>query len=74
MEVVRGLVERDRLVEGVWTGYSSALDRTLLKKRRYLNPEPPKPVEVPKPQAKPAAQPSSSPFAAKLQDALGHDN
>ena len=74
MECVRGLVERDRLVEGVWTGYSSALDRTLLKKRRYLDPESAKPPEPPKPPPKPVVQPPSSPFAAKLQDALGHDN
>lgn len=68
MECARGLVERDRLVEGVWTGYSSALDRTLLKKARYLNPDPPRPTEPPKPAAKPA-----SPFGAKLHDALGRD-
>jgi 3'-5' exoribonuclease len=76
MECARGLVARDRLVEGVWTGYSSALDRTLLKKQRYLNPEPPKsaeprkPAEPPKPVAKPAP---NSPFASKLHDALGQD-
>lgn len=77
MECVRGLIERDRLVEGVWTGYSSALDRTLLKKRRYLEPGSPKPVEPAQtkpPQAKPATEPpSSSPFAAKLQTALTRD-
>ena len=36
MECMRGLVERDRLIEGVWTGYSSALERTVLKKDKYL--------------------------------------
>jgi 3'-5' exoribonuclease len=85
MECVRGLVERDRLVEGVWTGYSAALERSLLKKRRYLvtetpsseavSPEPPTAVQ-PNPAAAnkpPEAQPpaeSVSPFAAKLQSAL----
>ena len=36
MECVRGLIERDRQVEGVWTGYSSALDRSVLKKTKFL--------------------------------------
>jgi len=73
MECIRGLVEKDRLVEGVWTGYSSALDRTVLKKRRFLEPDatpaaaPPKAAEP-----KPAAEPASS-FAAKLQNALGRE-
>lgn len=69
MECVRGLVEKDRLVEGVWTGYSSALDRSVLKKRRYLSPESP----APKPAAKPAEEKPPapvSPFASKLQNAL----
>src|SRR5580698_1780268 len=39
MECMRGLIERDRLVEGVWTGYSSALERTVLKKEKYLEQE-----------------------------------
>ena len=74
MECVRGLVERDRLVEGVWTGYSSALDRTLLKKRRYLDPEPPKPsTPAPKPAEVKRPAPSASPFAEKLQGALTKD-
>jgi 3'-5' exoribonuclease len=69
MECVRGLVEKDQLVEGVWTGYSSALDRSLLKKRRYLSPEPPAPKPIAKAlDEKPPAP--VSPFAAKLQDAL----
>src|SRR5579862_9494213 len=42
MECARGLVEKDQLVEGVWTAYNSALDRTVLKKRRFLEPESPK--------------------------------
>jgi hypothetical protein len=37
---MRGLIERDRQIEGVWTGYSSALDRTVLKKDRFLSDYP----------------------------------
>src|SRR5579863_6774622 len=38
MECMRGLIERDRQVEGVWTGYSAVLGRTALKKHKFLNP------------------------------------
>ena len=73
MECLRGLVERDRLVEGVWTGYSSALDRTVLKKRRFLEPDTEKPAapepKAPAPAPKRSGEPAS-PFAAKLQTAL----
>ena len=71
MECVRGAVEKDQLVEGVWTGYSSALERSLLKKRRYLEPEAPKAPAAPKPVAEQKRAPEpGSPFATKLQDAL----
>ena len=36
MECMRALVANDRHVEGCWTGYSSSLERSLLKKSRYL--------------------------------------
>ena len=78
MECVRRLVERDHLVEGVWTGYSSALDRSVLKKRKFLEaPAPaaaPAPPPEPKPEPAPAAAPNrpmeTSPFGAKLVNAL----
>jgi 3'-5' exoribonuclease len=37
MECMRSLSERDRLGETNWTAYSSALDRAVLKKIRYLD-------------------------------------
>jgi 3'-5' exoribonuclease len=74
MECIRGMIERDRLVEGVWTGYNSALDRTMLKKKRYLEP---RVSETPAPPPKPAppkrAHDPSSPFGSKLLDALGRE-
>lgn len=79
MECVRGLVERDRLIEGAWTGYSAALDRSVLKKRKFLEPpedgvgkDTPKPAAAAptSPEVKRAAD-LSSPFASKLQEALG---
>jgi hypothetical protein len=73
------------MVEGVWTSYNHTLDRTVLKKRTFLEPPAPKaPRPVPPahqatvagPVAGPVvAQPkrevdSASPFAAKLHQAL----
>ncbi len=52
MECMRALIERDQQVEGVWTGYSSALERSALKKSRFLAPEP-------KPETKLESRPES---------------
>ena len=68
MENMRGLLEHDRLIDGNWTTYSSILERSALKKDRFLDDTPqakPQPVAVP--DAKPAA---TSPFADKLRGAL----
>jgi 3'-5' exoribonuclease len=40
MECMRALVAKDRLVEGHWTSYNSSLDRSILKKAKYLEEEP----------------------------------
>ncbi len=37
MECMRALIEGDRQIEGCFTGYSTALERTALKKARYLD-------------------------------------
>ena len=39
MECMRSLVAKDRHVEGCWTGYNSSLERSLLKKSKYLDEE-----------------------------------
>ena len=44
MECMRAFLEKDRHVEGCWTGYSNSLERTVLKKARYLDEEPVQPV------------------------------
>jgi hypothetical protein len=36
MECMRASVERDRQVEGVWTGYIGPLERSVLKKEKFL--------------------------------------
>lgn len=74
MEAMRSLVEHDRLIDGNWTLYSSSLERTALKKDRYLNPPAPEIQDsAPLPNhvishSKPAQ--ASSPFANKLRGAL----
>jgi 3'-5' exoribonuclease len=75
MECMRALAERDRLVEGVWTGYSAPLARAVLKKRKYLEPpDPAAPAPEPKPSHAPRPPDPSSPFAAKLHEALGRES
>src|SRR5262249_22823761 len=46
MECMRHAVERDRLVEGHFTAYSASLERSVLKKAKYLE-EPAAPPEPP---------------------------
>src|SRR5271154_1908630 len=78
MECMRKMVATDRHVEGCWTGYNSALDRSVLKTARYLSDAPPESAdtapEVPDraPQPAPAAQPTAvpqPPMAADRSDA-----
>jgi 3'-5' exoribonuclease len=52
MACMRALIEHDRQVDGCFTVYSNALERTVLKKERYMAG----PLEPPK--AKAAAQPA----------------
>jgi 3'-5' exoribonuclease len=83
MDCVRALLERDSQVEGCFTGYSPPLERTILKKSRFLSPEPApeRPVEAQAPARDPAeltahplfvtAAPKESEFGDKLKQALG---
>src|ERR1700722_5529480 len=80
MECMRGLIERDRQVEGVWTGYSSALDRSVLKRSKFLEAEGETVgtaaagrgsiAQPSREHRERSVEPSSSPFASKLKDAL----
>lgn len=70
MEAMRALIDHDRLIDGTWTLFSPTLERSALKKDRYLNPEQAPTVEpVP---ATPAVSkaPPASPFGDKLRGAL----
>jgi len=67
MECVRAMVAHDRQVEGEWTGYSQPLDRSLLKKNRYLSGEEQPTPTAPKPPERPRA---STPFGEKLLGAI----
>jgi 3'-5' exoribonuclease len=71
MEAMRALIEQDRQVEGCFTSYNSALERTALKKERYLNPPPPAEPRPAAPADHPLfAPPKDSAFGDKLKQAL----
>jgi 3'-5' exoribonuclease len=78
MECMRKMVAMDRHVEGFWTGYNNALDRSVLKTARYLSDAPPESAaeapEVPDraPQPAPTAAPPSPPVASDRSDAAAH--
>jgi len=71
MECMRALIDRDKQVTGVWTGYSSPLDRAALKKSKYLDDSPAPVIETPPAKQSLPASDSGSGFGAKLRDALG---
>jgi 3'-5' exoribonuclease len=79
MECFRAAVENDRLIGGEWTGYVSPLERSVLKKQKYLEETAPAPAPQPKveePAAAPVKRPAPdvSPFASKLGAALRGDS
>lgn len=74
MESMRALIEHDRQIDGNWTLYSSTLERSTLKKDRYLTP-PPAAESKPAPAATTATAQNSksqanSEFASKLLGAI----
>ena len=77
MECMRALIENDRQVEGCFTTWNTALERSALKKDRFLSGKAPGPegtpeVAPPGPVGAPAPEPSApdSLFAGKLKQAL----
>jgi 3'-5' exoribonuclease len=63
MECMRKMVATDRHVEGCFTGYSSALDRTVLKTARYLEAESRTPDSIVDRTPAAASQPAPTPQA-----------
>jgi 3'-5' exoribonuclease len=79
MECMRAAIARDRHSTGCWTAYVPPLERTVLKKARYLDPAPAAETEAsaaagnhaPVPREDRPQQPvSGSLFGDKLQEAL----
>jgi 3'-5' exoribonuclease len=77
MECMRAAIEKDRLVETCWTSYVPPLDRSVLKKQKYLEET----LSVPQPAVAAIAAPTgtvvrraTSAFAEKLKGALGRDS
>jgi 3'-5' exoribonuclease len=77
MDCMRGAAERDKLVEGSWTSFVPALERSVLKKDRYLGEKPPPDAAPPAPERPPRPEPkprqSTSVFADRLKQALSGD-
>jgi len=71
MECMRALAEHDRQVEGCFTNYSTALERVVLKKDRYLGGEAPREAGADAPAAGPGDAPA--PSASSKQDSLFAD-
>jgi 3'-5' exoribonuclease len=62
MECMRASIEKDRQIEGVWTAYIAPLERSVLKKSKYLEP----PADrAPKTAPPPAAAQEGVPVAEK---------
>jgi 3'-5' exoribonuclease len=89
MECMRALAEKDRHVDGCWTGYSTSLERSILKKAKFLDDAPPRSTapfagsvpassepssSTPETRQPQRPAPASSPFAEKLQQAWRKDS
>jgi 3'-5' exoribonuclease len=74
MECMRALIDRDQQIQGVWTGYNSALDRAALKKSKYLYASPEPATESPVAKPAPRVSEAASAFADKLKGALGNNS
>jgi 3'-5' exoribonuclease len=80
METIRGSIERDKVMEGAWTGWISSLERPLLKKEKFLGeaapseraerPAPPAPAPAPADKRRPRPEPGPTLFGDRLTDAL----
>lgn len=86
MECMRAFLEKDRCVDGCWTGFSPSLERSILKKRKYLEgaeqappkdtsasaeaPSPGSPSAPPQAPAAPRTHASGTIMAEKLRLAL----
>jgi 3'-5' exoribonuclease len=67
MESMRALVDQDRQVQGYFTGYSTSLERVVLKKTKYLADDGPAPTPPPQPAAaRPVEQKPPQPTTAGL--------
>lgn len=75
MEAMRTALQKDARIDGNWTAFVPSLERSVLKKDRFLNSpaaaEAASKTATPvKQQDRPAAKPSNSDFAAKLAGAI----
>ncbi|MCC6589179.1 MAG: HD domain-containing protein [Bryobacterales bacterium] len=65
IECMRSAIEKDKLADGCWTTYISSLDRPVLKKSKYLEPDQPTPAPAaPVASSGSTATPAASPAPA----------
>jgi 3'-5' exoribonuclease len=64
MECMRALAANDRHIDGCWTGYSPSLERSILKKVKYLEDGAPSPESAPPSTPAEPAAPQSQPLPA----------
>jgi len=77
MECMRATAEKGAMAEGLFTAWSSSLERVVLRKDRYLGicEEPAAPVDAPpEPKAQPVLPSVGSGFGDKLRAALKPEN
>ena len=65
MECMRALAEKDRHIDGCWTGYSPSLERAILKKAKYLE-------DAPAREASPMAPVAGEPAPAQCSRRIIH--
>lgn len=71
METIRAAVANDDRVEGEWTGYVNSLERSLLKKQKFLEERNEAQAASASKQVAPTASPSANtPFGEKLAQVL----
>lgn len=77
MECMRALIEKDSSVDSVWSGYSSALERSALRKKRFLDgaAKPASSAQAAPPKSAGPARPEpTSAFSEKLREALTRES
>jgi 3'-5' exoribonuclease len=72
MECMRALAEKDRRIEGCWTAYSPSLDRSILKRAKYLEDAPASDVSADSASSPEPVAPAPAPMAPQAPPVVEH--